>query len=440
MGQEKVSAEDRLKLIGDLLKVADRYVLAGEFDKATAQVEQVFKLDPDNIYGKAYLNRIEVFRSKGVKKSGKPSQAKQSPSGSSQPEERQREQSRSENPQPEERQREHFPGESPLPDERRQDAYEDAHSEEETHQSADDSNHPMVKKNTSSEKMSEAEERRIVEEIVSQEAEILDSIDPPEESDRPSGTPARVKDEKTLQMDARERKYRHALEAFWRYGSVSDPDRAKLEKLRAALEIGEERHEELERSVKLSAYVNAVKEAWQDGLITPNGAAALDDLRSRFQISIDEHLMIESRIMYELHNIRAKGTVLIIDDDIELARIIKTILREEGFSPFSAHSPEHGLQILEQTTPDLILLDITFPKPSISGFTTYERIRSRSHLRFVPIVFLSGLDEEHIVQVGKKLGADDYITKPCSEQMLVSTIEGKIKRYKDLRKSLQNAG
>ncbi len=128
---------------------------------------------------------------------------------------------------------------------------------------------------------------------------------------------------------------------------------------------------------------------------------------------------------------------MVIDDDVELVKIIKSILREEGYAPFSVHNPEQGLKILERTTPDLILLDVTFPKPSMSGFSTYEQIRKRPNLRFVPVIFLSGLDEEHIVQVGKKLGADDYITKPCSEQFLVSTIEGKIKRYKEMRKTFE---
>jgi CheY-like chemotaxis protein len=409
MNQSNLSANERVRRISELLKTADRHVLAGEFDKAQEQVDLVFQLDPDNIYAKAYLKRIEVFKDKQVGGIEQYQEAKATPT------------------EPEDE----------LPPEQNSTGPQTPTEEKQKEQNIDDEH---VQRQASTQKLSPEEERRIIEAIVSSEADLLES--PKDDNNRihpPDSAPVE-KDPEILKQEENEREYRQALEALWKEGSVSESNRQNLENLRSALDISDERHNELERSVKLTAYVNAVKEAWQDGLITPTSAAALDELRERYNMSIDEHLMIESRIMYELHGMRVKGVVMVIDDDVELVKIIKLILREEGYAPFSAHSPEHGLQILERTTPDLILLDVTFPKPSVSGFTTYEQIRKRPNLRFVPVIFLSGLDEEHIVQVGKKLGADDYITKPCSEKMLVSTIEGKIKRYKEMRKIFEQKG
>jgi len=435
MTQSNLSAGEKLQSISALLKAADRYVLEGDFDKAEEQVDKVFQIDPNNIYAKAYIKRIEVFKGK------KGEYTQPGPKSEKQEETPQTE----ERPEPQEETQPPIEAESPeaqTTDElsefsiNENDTVGDTNVEDSDPREEEPLEHPQVKRGESEEKLTVEEQRKIVEEIVSKEADLLEGQQVQPQGASSQGN-SEKKDPEILKQEENEQKYRSALESLWKEGRVSDTDQKKLSELRRALGITEERHAEIERSVKLGAYVNAVKEAWQNGLITPRSAAALEDLREQYSISIDEHLMIESRIMYELHGVRVKGVVMLIDDDVELTKIIKSILREEGYAPFAAHTPEHGLEILTRTVPDLILLDVTFPKPSMSGFSTYEQIRKRKNLRFVPVVFLSGLDEEHIVQVGKKLGADDYITKPCSEQLLVSTIEGKIKRYKEMRKLIE---
>jgi CheY-like chemotaxis protein len=405
MTSQDLSPAERLKQVSELLKMADRYVLAGEFEMATRQVEEVFKIDPRNIYAQAYLKRIEVFRHRGGSQ----------PAGE-------------ETPHIGSDELEHTEGENMESQNTR------------TILPLSERSSPLIRVSKPKYKVTLEELRRIVEEIISSEAETLTSSQSGD-IHTPEGVPSPpVYDEEQKKRKQNERKYRQALEYLWKSGSASDEENEKLEELRISLGISEESHDEIERSVKLSAYVNAVKESWQNGLITPTGAAALDELRDRFDISVNEHLMIESRILFELHGVKVKGVIMIVDDDVELAKIIKAILRDEGYSPFSATSPEQALATLERTTPDLILLDITFPKPSISGFTMYEKIREIPRLQFVPVIFMSGLDEEHIIQVGKKLGADDYITKPCSDHMLISSIEGKIKRYNEMKKMLNIAG
>jgi CheY-like chemotaxis protein len=400
MDSQDQSPADRLKRVSELLKLADRYVLAGEFEMASQQVEEVFKIDPKNIYAQAYLKRIEVFRQRG---GGQPPIGTRS-------------------------------GEAQSPDQENTGLH--APGQE---QSVPDMSGNLIRV-AEPKRINPEDLRRLVEEIISKESETLTP------SDRgvaqiPAQMPSpHVSDQEQSQQNRNELKYRQVLEKFWRDGSITDDDKQELAELRTSLDISDETHEEIERSVKLAAYVNAVKDAWKDGLITPTSAAVLDELRERYDISVDEHLMIESRILFELHGMKVKGVVLVVDDDVDLAKVVKSVLREDGYSPFSAISPEQALAILERTTPDLILLDITFPKPSISGFTMYEKIRKIPRLQLVPVIFISGLDEEHIIQVGKQLGADDYITKPCSERMLLSSVEGKIKRYNELKKTLAGSG
>lgn len=414
MNQLKLSDDERAQRISDLLKTADRYVLQGNFKRATELVNLVFDLDANNIYAKAYLQRIQVFKNKSTGEIEDVSGSDIIPDDLDKP---------TDSPvaAPE-------IGEDDIDFHNEQIIEPEPETEEEE---------PESLEQQPSNKISFEDQRKIAEGRVSEQADFIAKEKDEKQRILERGGESGEKDPEIQKREENENNYRKLLEMAWKSGTVLKKEREELEKVRAENDISDERHAEIEHSVKLNAYINAVKEAWQDGLITPTSARTLEELRDRYSVSIDEHLKIESRIMYELHGLRVKGVVMVIDDDIELSKIIKSILREEGYTPFSVHRPEDGLNILEKTTPDLILLDITFPKPSMSGFTTYEHIRKRANLRFVPVVFMSGLDEEHIVQLGKKMGADDYIVKPISQDLLVSTIEGKVKRYKEMRTTLE---
>lgn len=414
MNQLKLSDDERAQRISDLLKTADRYVLQGNFKRATELVNLVFDLDANNIYAKAYLQRIQVFKNKST------GEIDDVPVSDIVPEDFDK------------------PIDSPFEVQETGEDGIDSHCEQTAEQEPEtEDEESESSEQWQSNKLSFDDQRKIAEGRVSEQADFIEKEKDEKQRILERGGEPAGRDPEIQKREENENSYRKALEIAWKSGTVSKKERDELEKLRAESDISDERHAEIEHSVKLNAYINAVKEAWQDGLITPTSARTLEELRDRYSVSIDEYLKIESRIMYELHGLRVKGVVMVIDDDVELSKIIKSILREEGYTPFSVHRPEDGLNILEKTTPDLILLDITFPKPSMSGFTTYEHIRKRANLRFVPVVFMSGLDEEHIVQLGKKMGADDYIVKPISQDLLVSTIEGKIKRYKEMRTSLE---
>ena len=73
----------------------------------------------------------------------------------------------------------------------------------------------------------------------------------------------------------------------------------------------------------------------------------------------------------------------------------------------------------------------------MGGFTFYEKVQELKNVQSVPFVFLTGLTDEALVRTGKELGVDDYLMKPISEQTLVSTLRGKLKRFKQLKRYVE---
>ncbi len=116
--------------------------------------------------------------------------------------------------------------------------------------------------------------------------------------------------------------------------------------------------------------------------------------------------------------------ILVVDDESEIAEVIKDYLEAEGFRVVLACDGEQALQKLEEFQPDLMLLDIMLPK--IDGMEVCRIVRSQSA---IPILMLSAKksDIDKILALG--LGADDYVTKPFSPGVLVARVKAQLRRY-----------
>ena len=121
-----------------------------------------------------------------------------------------------------------------------------------------------------------------------------------------------------------------------------------------------------------------------------------------------------------------KISVLVIDDDVRMLRMMKRILELEGFQVLIASSGEASLKIFEKETPDLVLLDIMMP--GMDGHTVCQRIREFSQ---VPIIMVTAKDEDNDKVNGLNIGADDYITKPFSASELVARVKAVLRRVKN---------
>lgn len=110
-------------------------------------------------------------------------------------------------------------------------------------------------------------------------------------------------------------------------------------------------------------------------------------------------------------------TILIVDDEPEIADLIEVYLQNEGFYVLKFYSPLEALTALEHTQPDLAVLDVMMPE--LSGFALCRRIRESYTF---PIIMLTAKEEETDKITGLTLGADDYITKPFRPLELVARV------------------
>lgn len=119
----------------------------------------------------------------------------------------------------------------------------------------------------------------------------------------------------------------------------------------------------------------------------------------------------------------AERTLVVVEDDANIADLLDVYLRDAGFRVLQAPSGERGLELIEQHRPALVLLDIGLP--DIDGFEVCRRVRSRSN---VPVLFLTARDGEIDRILGLELGADDYVTKPFSPREIVARVKAILRR------------
>ncbi|MBN1412702.1 MAG: response regulator transcription factor [Spirochaetales bacterium] len=115
--------------------------------------------------------------------------------------------------------------------------------------------------------------------------------------------------------------------------------------------------------------------------------------------------------------------ILIIDDDKKLNSLLTDYLAQFKYSVRSVTSPGEGLQLLERSMPDLIVLDIMLPQ--MNGFEVCKKIRERWE---VPIIMLTARGEVSDRIVGLELGADDYLPKPFEPRELAARIQSILRR------------
>lgn len=124
------------------------------------------------------------------------------------------------------------------------------------------------------------------------------------------------------------------------------------------------------------------------------------------------------------HNIdRAK--ILIIDDDEGVCQLVALSLSLIGAIPFTAETGKGGLRTFYEKKPDLVILDINLP--DISGWEVCSQIRVMSD---IPIIMLTTLNRDQDVVEGFAQGADDFISKPFSTEVLISRISAVLRRVK----------
>ncbi len=130
-------------------------------------------------------------------------------------------------------------------------------------------------------------------------------------------------------------------------------------------------------------------------------------------------------------------TVLVVDDEDRMRKLIRDFLVKKGYSVLEAADGEEALQVFEENKNKvgLILLDVMMPK--LDGWSVLRQIRQSSS---IPIIMLTARGEEQDELFGFELGVDEYISKPFSPKILVARVEAILKRTKAIEKQVKDYG
>ena len=115
--------------------------------------------------------------------------------------------------------------------------------------------------------------------------------------------------------------------------------------------------------------------------------------------------------------------IALIDDDRNIITSVSMALEAEGFHVKTYNDGEEGLSGITTTPPDLVVLDIKMPR--MDGMEVLSKLREKSSL---PVIFLTSKDDEVDEVIGLRMGADDYITKPFSQRLLIERIRALLRR------------
>lgn len=118
-------------------------------------------------------------------------------------------------------------------------------------------------------------------------------------------------------------------------------------------------------------------------------------------------------------------TILVVEDEPEIAALLRSYLEREGHRVVAAADGEAALREVETAAPDLVVLDLMLPR--LDGWEVSRRIRS---LMPVPIIMLTARDQEEDKIRGLELGADDYVTKPFSPREVVARVRAVLRRHR----------
>jgi excisionase family DNA binding protein len=113
----------------------------------------------------------------------------------------------------------------------------------------------------------------------------------------------------------------------------------------------------------------------------------------------------------------AGATVLIVDDDSKIREYVRVNLEMDGYIVREAGSAEEGLGVLEEVTPDLVLLDVMMPE--VDGWEMLQRVQERHGVGAIPVIMFSGKVNDQAAEEATSRGAQGFVGKPFNPQELI---------------------
>lgn len=114
--------------------------------------------------------------------------------------------------------------------------------------------------------------------------------------------------------------------------------------------------------------------------------------------------------------------ILVIEDDPDALRLIEYALEQEGYETVAAKDGLEGIRKAQDESPDLIILDIMLP--GLDGYDVCHELRQKPETSIVPILMTSAKARQEDKNIGLRLGADDYLTKPVDPEVVIDKVKG----------------
>lgn len=124
-----------------------------------------------------------------------------------------------------------------------------------------------------------------------------------------------------------------------------------------------------------------------------------------------------------------KETILIVEDEKDIVRMLDYNLKKDGFAVLSSRNGEDALKTASEEHPSLILLDLMLP--GLNGLEVCRELKKDSRTAAIPVIMLTAKAQESDKILGLELGADDYVTKPFSPKELIARIRAVLRRVKE---------
>ncbi|HET7439587.1 MAG TPA: response regulator, partial [Nitrospira sp.] len=116
--------------------------------------------------------------------------------------------------------------------------------------------------------------------------------------------------------------------------------------------------------------------------------------------------------------------ILVVEDMDSVVDLLRTLLEREGFEVAVAQDGLEALEAVRREKPDLMLLDLILP--GLDGLEVLRRVRQDPITAHLPVIVLSGKDEERDKVIGLEIGADDYVTKPFQANELIARVKNRL--------------
>jgi CheY-like chemotaxis protein len=240
-----------------------------------------------------------------------------------------------------------------------------------------------------------------------------------------SAKPQTINSDFTGEGDMERDCYREAVVNAWSGGAPNVDEKHQLRELRIILVISEETHRTIEKEIKQICFNKALSEYTSSG-------RTIAELQQAFQLSDEEFLNLYGQSKTKKEH-KQHDTIMLVDDDTSFLSMLSEMISEEGFTVIAMPTSDEAYRSMQKQIPDIILCDINLKTSTMNGFTFCEKIQENKKLQQIPFIFLTGFKDERFTRIGKELGVDDYLEKPISKQELLSTIRGKLKRFRRLR-------